>query len=236
MSAFTVPAIDISAYIGEGSDEERREIARQIDEAARTVGFMQITGHGIPLETWQRLGRAIDRFFALPLEEKKRYRAPKGINRGYSPPKSERLSYSLGVEKAERMNDFFEAFNTGATQADYPHVELDPIDYAANIWPEVEEFQSDVENWMTHAGSVAHVMIRIFEDALHLPTGTLTGMSRDVAADRIRALGGTFQSSVGKDTTYLVVGGKVGASKLKKAQSYGTQIIDEAQLIKLLEA
>ena len=24
MSAFTVPAIDISAYIGEGSDEERR--------------------------------------------------------------------------------------------------------------------------------------------------------------------------------------------------------------------
>ena len=103
MSAFTVPAIDISAYIGEGSDEERREIARQIDEAARTVGFMQITGHGIPLETWQRLGRAIDRFFALPLEEKKRYRAPKGINRGYSPPKSERLSYSLGVEKAAAL-------------------------------------------------------------------------------------------------------------------------------------
>ncbi|WP_294179437.1 isopenicillin N synthase family oxygenase [uncultured Schumannella sp.] len=185
MSAFTVPAIDISAYIGDGTEEERREIARQIDEAARTVGFMQITGHGIPLETWQRLGRAIDRFFALPLEEKKQYCAPKGINRGYSPPKSERLSYSLGVEKAERMNDFFEAFNTGATQADYPHVELDPIDYAANIWPEVDEFQSDVENWMAHAGSVAHVMIRIFEDALHLPTGTLSAMA-DHSLDVLR--------------------------------------------------
>lgn len=66
-------------------------------------------------------------------------------------------------------------------------------------------------------------------------TGTLTTMSRDEAADRIRALGGTFQTSVGKDTTYLVAGGKVGASKLKKAESYGTQIIDETKLTELIE-
>ena len=66
-------------------------------------------------------------------------------------------------------------------------------------------------------------------------TGSLTGMSRDEAADAIRALGGTFQSSVAKDTTYLVAGGKVGASKLKKAESYGTKIIDEAALLTMLE-
>ncbi len=65
-------------------------------------------------------------------------------------------------------------------------------------------------------------------------TGTLETLSRDEAADRIRALGGTFQTAVAKDTTYLVVGGKVGASKLKKAQAYGTEIIDEAKLRELL--
>lgn len=65
-------------------------------------------------------------------------------------------------------------------------------------------------------------------------TGTLESMSRDEAADKIRALGGTFQTSVAKDTTYLVAGGKVGASKLKKAESYGTEIIDEQALNKLL--
>ena len=65
-------------------------------------------------------------------------------------------------------------------------------------------------------------------------TGTLTTMSRDTAADRIRALGGTFQTSVARDTTHLVAGGKVGASKLKKAESYGTKIIDEQQLLDLL--
>ncbi len=65
-------------------------------------------------------------------------------------------------------------------------------------------------------------------------TGSLESMSRDEAADRIRALGGTFQSAVAKDTTYLVAGGKVGASKLAKARSYGTEVIDEAGLQKLL--
>ena len=65
-------------------------------------------------------------------------------------------------------------------------------------------------------------------------TGTLEAMSRDEAAERIRAQGGSFQTAVAKDTTYLVAGGKVGASKLKKAQTYGTQIIDEAAFLALL--
>lgn len=65
-------------------------------------------------------------------------------------------------------------------------------------------------------------------------TGTLLEMSRDEAADRIRGLGGTFQSSVGKDTSYLVVGKNVGASKLAKASRLGTVQIDEQALRKLI--
>lgn len=67
-------------------------------------------------------------------------------------------------------------------------------------------------------------------------TGTLESMGRDDAAEQIRARGGIFQSSVGKDTDYLVAGGKVGASKLQKAEQYGTRVIDEAAFLKLLEA
>lgn len=66
-------------------------------------------------------------------------------------------------------------------------------------------------------------------------TGTLESMSRDAAADRIRTLGGVFQTSVAKDTTYLVAGGKVGASKLKKAESYGTKVIDEQAFLELIK-
>jgi len=65
-------------------------------------------------------------------------------------------------------------------------------------------------------------------------TGTLQTMGRDIAAERIRALGGTFQSSVGKDTSYLVVGDNTGASKLQKAQKYGIVTLNEAEFLKLL--
>ena len=66
-------------------------------------------------------------------------------------------------------------------------------------------------------------------------TGILQSMGRDVAAEKIRNLGGTFQTAVAKDTTYLVAGGKVGASKLKKAEQYGTKIIDEQTLLELIQ-
>jgi DNA ligase (NAD+) len=65
-------------------------------------------------------------------------------------------------------------------------------------------------------------------------TGTLESMSRDQAAERIRALGGTFQSSVGKDTDYLVVGANVGAGKLAKAAKIGTKQLNEAEFLKLI--
>ncbi len=65
-------------------------------------------------------------------------------------------------------------------------------------------------------------------------TGTLESMGRDQAAERIRALGGTFQSSVGKDTDYLVVGANVGASKLTKAAKLGTKQLNEDEFLGLL--
>ena len=65
-------------------------------------------------------------------------------------------------------------------------------------------------------------------------TGTLQSMGRDAAADKIRELGGIFQTAVAKDTIYLVAGGKVGASKLKKAEQYGTKIIDEQEFLAII--
>jgi DNA ligase (NAD+) len=65
-------------------------------------------------------------------------------------------------------------------------------------------------------------------------TGGLDSMEREAAGEAIRALGGTFQSSVGKHTDYLVVGNNVGASKLAKAEKLGVKQINEADLLKLL--
>lgn len=67
-------------------------------------------------------------------------------------------------------------------------------------------------------------------------TGTLDTMEREAAGEKIRQLGGVFQSSVGKNTNYVVVGANPGVSKLTKAEKLGTKIIDEQALVKLLEA
>lgn len=67
-------------------------------------------------------------------------------------------------------------------------------------------------------------------------TGTLATMGRDDAAKLVRDNGGKFQSSISKDTDYLVAGANVGASKLKKAESYGTKILTEQEFVNLIGA
>jgi isopenicillin N synthase-like dioxygenase len=181
---FTVPAVDISPYVSDGTDEEREQVARLIDAACAEVGFIQILGHGIPQHALDGLKGAMDGFFGLPLEAKKAYRVDGGANRGYSPPNSESLSLSLGLESASRMNDFFEAFNVGVEARSFPpELGLSEDDFGINVWPDVEGFTPRVEAYFGHASRVARTLTRIFADALDLTPDffeALTGHSIDV--------------------------------------------------------
>jgi DNA ligase (NAD+) len=64
-------------------------------------------------------------------------------------------------------------------------------------------------------------------------TGTLPELTREEAAALVKAAGGKVTNSVSKKTDYLVAGESAG-SKLAKAESVGTEIIDEAGLLSLL--
>jgi isopenicillin N synthase-like dioxygenase len=166
---FHVPAVDITAWVAGGTDEEKAAVTAAIDTACREVGFIQILGHGIPVTITDGLASAMDDFFAQELETKKLSIAPKGTNRGYTPPKAESLSLSLGVESATRMNDFFEAFNVGLATSDFPGVELDPMEYAENVWPDVAGYRDRIDAYFAEAGRVARTMTDIFAAALGLP-------------------------------------------------------------------
>jgi DNA ligase (NAD+) len=64
-------------------------------------------------------------------------------------------------------------------------------------------------------------------------TGTLPELTREEAAAMIKAAGGKVVNSVSKKTDYVVAGESPG-SKLAKAESLGTEVLDEAGLLALL--
>ena len=67
-------------------------------------------------------------------------------------------------------------------------------------------------------------------------TGTLThsGMTRDEAGARLKAMGAKVSGSVSKKTSFVVAGENAG-SKYDKAGALGVPVRDEAQLLNLLE-
>lgn len=66
-------------------------------------------------------------------------------------------------------------------------------------------------------------------------TGSLSIMSRDDAKARLIELGAKVAGSVSKKTD-LVIAGEAAGSKLVKAQELGIEVIDEAEMIRLLGA
>lgn len=65
-------------------------------------------------------------------------------------------------------------------------------------------------------------------------TGSLSGLTRDGAKDRIKALGGKVKESVTRETTYVVVGAEPG-SKYNQAKKLGIKILEEKEFLELVK-
>jgi isopenicillin N synthase-like dioxygenase len=122
-----VPITDISRDPG--------VVSAELDEVCRTVGFFQITGHGIDDGVADRAWDAATRFFDLPLDDKLSVERPTpDYAYGYIPVAGESLSQSMtGVAPA----DLKEVFNAGPGTAPL-HEMTDPDAasvYAPNLWP-----------------------------------------------------------------------------------------------------
>lgn len=190
---FSVPLVDISAYVSNGTAEARRSVATELEHACRTVGFVQIRGHGIADATLDGLASAIDAFFAQPLAWKNSYRMPPEINRGYTPPHSESLALTLGLTSSASLKDYFEAFNVGVSADAYPGLDLPREIYAENPWPaghasfDALGFRCAVEAYFASAGRVARTLCRIFADALGVDPQLFAEVT-DHSADVLRMI------------------------------------------------
>uniref|UniRef100_A0A8D0A069 Replication factor C subunit 1 n=1 Tax=Sander lucioperca TaxID=283035 RepID=A0A8D0A069_SANLU len=72
------------------------------------------------------------------------------------------------------------------------------------------------------------------EGCVFVLTGVMESMERDDAKSLIERYGGKVTGNISKKTTYLVQGRDSGVSKLEKAESLGTKILDEDGLLELI--
>ncbi|XP_013887906.1 replication factor C subunit 1 isoform X2 [Austrofundulus limnaeus] len=72
------------------------------------------------------------------------------------------------------------------------------------------------------------------EGCVFVLTGVLESMERDDAKTLIERYGGKVTGNISKKTSYLVQGRDSGVSKLEKAESLGTKILDEDGLLDLI--
>ncbi|UYV61451.1 RFC1 [Cordylochernes scorpioides] len=95
-----------------------------------------------------------------------------------------------------------------------------------------------VPNLLTslHSHGVVQPVAGCLTKTVFVLSGVLDCIERDEAKTLIEQCGGKVTQSISKNTSYLVAGRDVGASKMDKAQKLGTTILDEDQFFQLLEA
>jgi len=157
------------------------EIADEIGNAAREIGFFRITGHGIDLALVEKTYQMAERFFARPEPIKRRYYIGLSTNhRGYV-PFSEKGDYPDEVHRS------YEAFDLGV---DLPP---DDPDYLAgnrllgpNVWPEVAGFKQTVSSYYTEISALGRLISTALELHLGLAPGAMTKqMSKPISQLRL---------------------------------------------------
>jgi len=154
-----IPLVDISALIA-GDAEGSRAAADALGKAAREVGFLYVTGHGIPAPLFDRLLEAAARFFAEPPERKMEVYIGRSANhRGYVPAGEE--VFSGGTKDAK------EAFDLSIDlPADHPAVSAGTPMLGPNQWPDLPGFKSAVTAYYDAVFAVGRALIRGFALAL----------------------------------------------------------------------
>lgn len=157
-----LPVLDLSQLQAGG--EGRQTFLKQLAEAARTVGFFYLTGHG--LETRQQnILKLSQQFFALPEAEKLKIEMRHSPHfRGYT---------KLQGELTQGKPDLREQFDI---MREEPAVELACDDSAwwklvgPNQWPAaLPAMRSNLLDWQQSLSDVSVTLLRAFAEVLQQP-------------------------------------------------------------------
>jgi isopenicillin N synthase-like dioxygenase len=168
-----VPIIDLTPA-REGDEAAKQAVAEKVGAAARSIGFLVVSGHGVPQAVIDRAEAEGRRLFDLTKAAKLRYRSPdKAIYRGYFAVESGNLASTIG--DAEAKPDHREYFNIGRFDLD----ENDPYFstptakrlFHPNIWPDadVPGFKPAFIDYYHEMEKLAALLMELCARALHMP-------------------------------------------------------------------
>lgn len=183
MSTEHIPVIDIGAYTREGA-ADRAAVASEVAAACREIGFLVVTGHGVPKEQVDGVYEATVRYFEGPARMKEATARPApGQIRGYSGMEAEGLGL---LDDQPAPPDLKESFDIGPLEVDLS----DPYyggaaagqHFASNLWPDTDGFEPAYRAYYASMEAVARTMMTIFADALALPAEYfLTAIDRHIS-------------------------------------------------------
>ncbi len=181
-----VPVIDISGF-RHGRAGQRRAVAASVGEACQNIGFLVVSGHGVPAALIDEMYAVTAEFFALPAGEKERC-TPQGWDQyaGYASIERGRLGRSeppalVEMYHANRYDRPAEAIAAGMPA----HL---AAAQAPNYWPrEPSRFRDVWRAYYAAMERLAQTMGAIFAEALGLPDNyfdaTLTGHLSNLAGN-----------------------------------------------------
>ena len=156
-----IPVIDIADLVS-GQDENR--VAGQLGAAAEKVGFLYVTGHGIPQTLIESMFAEAQRFFDLPDERKSQVHIRNSpVHRGYFPLFEENTDPTTTADLKE---GFDLARDLGP---DAPEVLGGLPLHGPNQWPDgLPVFRRTAETYFAELLRLGSVLMRGFAIALDL--------------------------------------------------------------------
>jgi isopenicillin N synthase-like dioxygenase len=162
-----VPLIDLTPA-HHGGRAQRLEVAAAIDRACREIGFLAITGHGVPDRLVEGLRGVAHEFFKRPIAEKLAYRHPvAGTNRGYHPVGGEALSKANDAAAPPDLKEFFHVGPVAVGDDAYYTSAEGRVHFAPNIWPSPPaDFERAATEYYTAMSGLICVLMRLAALAL----------------------------------------------------------------------
>lgn len=155
-----LPVLDISA----GPVQ-----ARALDAACRDIGFLLVTGHGVPPELIARMHAMSSAFFRLPEAEKRRLQVAPGRIHGWTGPRQSYLADTLSPTAA-RAPDWKEGFSIGPVETPADLTPEEAPYFGRNLWPERPDgFVETWEDYFREMERLARVLMAAMAVALELP-------------------------------------------------------------------